>query len=211
MTHASKVRAELSSSDRGLSSELVKVLALLRAHTDHDLSLYKKNTIQRRIDRRMHVHQISSVGKYVQFLQANPHEIDLLFKELLIGVTSFFRDPESFQVLKEKVLPWLIKQKAGASLRVWVPGCSTGEEAYSLAIMIRECVEQAKVGGHLKVQIFATDINKETVERARQGFTGMGSSPGCRRSVCSNTLRRKTRVIVFRRGSGKWWCSPRRT
>ncbi len=144
----------------------------LRQHTDHDLSLYKKSTIQRRIERRMQLHQISSVGKYAQFLKANTHEIELLFKELLIGVTGFFRDPESFEVLKDKVLSSSIQTKSGIGLRVWVPGCSTGEEAYSLAIIIRECLEQTRLESRFKVQVFATDINKESIDRARQGLYG---------------------------------------
>ena len=182
VAHENKPRPDLPDSGRGFNHGLVKVLALLRAHTDHDLSLYKKSTIQRRIDRRMQLHQISTVPRYAQFLQANPHEIELLFKELLIGVTGFFRDPESFRVLKEKILPGLIKNKGGGSLRVWVPGCSTGEEAYSLAIIMRECLEEANPDRHVRVQIFATDINKEMVERARQGLYGHeienGVSPG---------------------------------
>lgn len=172
VSHAGKARQAMPHSERGINNGLEKVLALLRGHTDHDVSLYKRSTIQRRIERRMQLHQISSLENYVRFLKANPHEIELLFKELLIGVTGFFRDPESFQVLKDKVLPSLIKSKSGTALRVWVPGCSTGEEAYSLAILIRECVDRARLDGRFKVQVFATDINKDAVERARQGFYG---------------------------------------
>lgn len=151
---------------------LARIFELLHEHTAHDFSLYKKNTIVRRVERRMHLHQIGSQAKYAQFLQENPQEVDLLFKELLIGVTGFFRDPESFQVLAEKGLPTLLAQKGTHPLRVWVPGCSTGEEAYSLAVVIHECLEQRKVESRVKVQIFATDINQDAVERARQGFYG---------------------------------------
>jgi two-component system CheB/CheR fusion protein len=148
------------------------IMELLRRQTAHDFLLYKKNTIMRRIERRMHVHQIGTPAAYAHFLQNNPHETELLFKELLIGVTGFFREPESFQGLMEKVLPSLLKKKVGHAVRVWVPGCSTGEEAYSLAIVIFESLERLKLEGRVKVQIFATDINQEAIDRARQGFYG---------------------------------------
>ncbi len=157
-------------SERAQATNLSKIFALLRTQTDHDFSLYKKSTIHRRIERRMHLHQLGSLPKYVQFLQANPHEVELLLKELLISVTSFFRDPESFTVLAERVLPPLVKSRAGESLRVWVAGCSTGEEAYSLSMLIAEALEQEKLEGQVQVQVFATDINREAVDRARQGF-----------------------------------------
>jgi two-component system CheB/CheR fusion protein len=117
----------------------------------------------------MNVHQITHIGKYVRYVQTNPDELDLLFRELLIGVTNFFRDPEAFKALGE-ALPQLLKGKPRHSaVRVWIPGCSTGEEAYSIAMLILECLDQLKMSGHVKVQIFATDIDKEAVERARQG------------------------------------------
>ncbi|SLM48132.1 CheB methylesterase:MCP methyltransferase, CheR-type [Nitrospira japonica] len=172
VTHSTRVRQDQALVDR-TPNGLSKIYALLRAHTEHDFSFYKKNTIYRRIERRMNVHQISSLGKYAHFLQSNPQEIDLLFKELLIGVTNFFRDPDSFVALREKVLPVILKNKSrGSSVRVWIPGCSTGEEAYSVAIVIRECLEHLKLDGALKVQIFATDIDKDAVDRARQGYFG---------------------------------------
>lgn len=152
-------------------SALPKILLLLRDKTGHDFSLYKKNMLYRRIERRMSVHQISNIAHYVRLLQENPHELELLFKELLIGVTSFFRDPEAFQILKEKALIPLIKGKTeDTTLRVWVPGCSTGEEAYSIAILLKECVEKIKPKDMFKIQIFATDIDKEAIEKARLGI-----------------------------------------
>ena len=115
---------------------------LLRAHGGNDFSCYKKSTIDRRIERRMGVHQFNSLARYVRFLQENPQEVELLHKELLIGVTNFFRDPEMFDFLKEKAVPQLLQTRpAQGPLRVWNPGCSTGEETYSLAIMLRECLE----------------------------------------------------------------------
>src|SRR5262249_41636847 len=121
---------------------LEKVYVLLRAHTGNDFSLYKQSTIYRRIERRMGLHQIDDIAHYVRFLRENPREIDLLFKELLIGVTSFFRDPAAWEHLKNDVMPALLAARAtGGMLRAWVPGCSTGEEAYSLAMIFKEGME----------------------------------------------------------------------
>ena len=113
---------------------------MLRAHTGHDFSFYKRNTIFRRIERRMNIHHITHIGKYVRFVQENANELDVLFKELLIGVTNFFRDPEAFKKLQEEALPAVLKSKGKhGSFRVWIPGCSTGEEAYSIAIVLTGC------------------------------------------------------------------------
>jgi two-component system CheB/CheR fusion protein len=152
-------------------SGLDKVLMLLRAHTRQDFSLYKKSTIYRRIERRMGIHQIETIAGYVGFLQENPHETELLFKELLIGVTSFFRDPDSWEALKTEAIPSIMNQRqSGETLRAWVAGCSTGEEAYSLAIVFKEAVEMLHPQGLWRLQIFATDLDKDAIELARQGF-----------------------------------------
>jgi len=149
---------------------LQKVIILLRARTGHDFSLYKTNTLFRRIERRMGIHQISSIGNYVQYLRDNSNELDLLFKELLIGVTSFFRDPDVWEQLKTEVLPGLLKDHpATEPLRVWIPACSTGEDAFSLAIIFREVLEQQKGKYNAKIQIFATDLDSDAIERARVG------------------------------------------
>jgi two-component system CheB/CheR fusion protein len=168
--HTAKVPREMTQ-ERAAANSLTRIFSLLRAHTGHDFSFYKRNTIFRRIERRMNIHQIGHIGKYVRFLQENPNELDLLFKELLIGVTNFFRDPEAFKQLQQEALPGVLKGKGkNGSIRVWIPGCSTGEEAYSVAIVIAECLDQLKLAGMLKVQIFATDIDKDAVDRARQGL-----------------------------------------
>ncbi len=168
--HSAKIPREVAVQEKTISSSLARIFSLLRAHTGHDFSFYKKNTLYRRIERRMNIHQISHIGRYVRFLQENPNELDLLFKELLIGVTNFFRDPEAFKTLKEDALPAVLKNKGKhSSLRVWIPGCSTGEEAYSVAMTIIECLDELKMLSSVKVQIFATDIDKEAVDRARQG------------------------------------------
>jgi two-component system CheB/CheR fusion protein len=168
--HTAKLPREVTQ-ERTASSSLTRIFTLLRAHTGHDFSFYKRNTILRRIERRMNIHQISHIGRYVRFLQENPNELDLLFKELLIGVTNFFRDPEAFKKLKEDALPAVLRTKGkNGSFRVWIPGCSTGEEAYSVAIVIAEALEQLKLTGLVRTQIFATDIDKDAVDRARQGL-----------------------------------------
>jgi two-component system, chemotaxis family, CheB/CheR fusion protein len=171
VTHASIAPKKAPTLTAKASSLLHKVFILLRDQTGHDFSLYKKNTISRRIERRMNVHQIDSMSMYVRYLQQNPQELELLFRELLIGVTNFFRDPEAFEVLKQEVLEHLLKdRRPGHPLRVWVPGCSTGEEAHSLGILLTECLDELKCKGSFKIQIFGTDLDKEAIEHARQGL-----------------------------------------
>jgi two-component system CheB/CheR fusion protein len=148
---------------------LKKIFVLLRAQTGHDFSQYKQNTINRRIERRMAVNQVEKVHDYVQYLQKNPSEVDALFRDLLIGVTNFFRDPEAFKALQEEAIVRLLSNKpAGASIRVWVPGCSTGEEAYSVAILLQERMDALKTS--FKLVVFATDIDSRAIEQARTGI-----------------------------------------
>ena len=154
-----------------------KIYILLRTHTGHDFSLYKQNTILRRVERRMNVSQLDSVPNYVRLLQENPDEVQNLYKELLIGVTNFFRDPESFEKLKN-IFSELVKRKPeNDRIRIWVPGCSTGEEAYSVAIILQECINTAKK--NFDVQIFATDIDSNAIDIARIGsYSGIESDVG---------------------------------
>ena len=148
---------------------LNKIFMLLRAQTGHDFTYYKHTTINRRIRRRMLVNQIDSLAGYVNFMRRQPDEVGRLFKELLIGVTNFFRDPEAFEALTREVLPELFSGRAlDEPLRVWVPGCATGEEAYTLAILLREFKEATKAG--VEIQIFATDVDAEAVNFARRGI-----------------------------------------
>lgn len=147
---------------------LKKVFILLRTHTGHDFSQYKPNTICRRIERRMAVHQIAPLDSYVKYLQHTPVEVDALFHDLLIGVTSFFRDPEAFALLEAEVIPKLFSSRpAGAVVRVWSAGCSTGEEAYSLAMLLQERLDVVQLGH--KVQVFATDLDSRAIATARAG------------------------------------------
>lgn len=152
-----------------IKSNLDKIIILLRTQTGQDFSLYKKNTMFRRIERRMSVHQINKIANYVRFLQENPKELDILFKELLIGVTSFFRDTEVWKNLKDNILPDLFnKLPNGHILRAWIPACSTGEEAISLAIVFKEALEKDKNKKNLTLQIFATDLNTDAIDFARK-------------------------------------------
>jgi two-component system CheB/CheR fusion protein len=151
-------------------SALEKVVILLRGQTGHDFSLYKKTTVYRRIERRMGLHQITKIANYVRFLQENPQEVELLFRELLIGVTSFFRDPEAWEQLKVEVLPALLAGRtSNQALRAWIPACATGEEAYSLAILFKETLEELKPTKNITLQIFATDLDQHAIEKAREG------------------------------------------
>ncbi|MBM4236489.1 MAG: chemotaxis protein CheR, partial [Firmicutes bacterium] len=149
-------------------SALKKIFVLLRAQTGHGFSEYKPSTIQRRIERRMAVHQVESMDDYVKFIQKSPEEVDALFRDMLIGVTSFFRDPEAFTALEEQVIPRLFADRsADAPVRIWVPGCSTGEEAYSLAILLAERQEALKK--NITMQVFGTDIDSQAIAAARAG------------------------------------------
>jgi two-component system CheB/CheR fusion protein len=147
---------------------LQKILMLVRANTKHDFTHYKQTTIRRRIGRRLAVHKIEDIADYFRYLQRNPAEIQTLFKDLVICVTSFFRDPEAFRALETKVIPDLIEHKSvDHPIRVWVPGCGTGEEALSLAILFDEAME--RTGKHHNLQVFATDIDADAIDRARVG------------------------------------------
>lgn len=152
-------------------SSIEKIIILLRDQSGHDFSMYKKSTLMRRIERRKGIHGIEDIDKYVRFLQKNPAEVELLFNELLIGVTSFFRDPEVWKKLKEEILPEYIKTLPdNYVLRAWVTACSTGEEAYSLAIIFKEIINDMENGRGLSLQIFASDLDIHAIEKARKGF-----------------------------------------
>ncbi len=152
-------------------SGLEKILILLRDQTGHDFSPYKNVTVYRRIERRMAIHQIDKIVTYVRFLQENPQELELLFKELLIGVTSFFRDPLAWEKLQSEIIPAMLENRThNRALRAWVTGCATGEEAYSLAIIFNEALERLKPPQNYSLQIFATDLDRDAIEKARTGI-----------------------------------------
>ncbi|WP_375450720.1 chemotaxis protein CheB [uncultured Devosia sp.] len=149
------------------AEHLATVLSILRAKTGHDFARYKIRTVTRRIQRRMQVLQADTVPAYIKHLREDPAEPELLFRDLLIGVTEFFRDPEAFQGLSAAIEAILDRNGGEQSLRVWAPACSTGEEVYSLAIAIRELIDAR--GTSLDVQIFGTDIDDRAIEVARAG------------------------------------------
>ena len=150
-------------------SDMKKIYILVRAQTGHDFSQYKPNTISRRVERRMAIQQIKRIDQYARYLQQNPAEVKALFHDLLIGVTNFFRDPEAFDALEKQAIPRLFAGKpADALIRVWVPACSTGEEAYSIAILLTEQMKELKQ--HFQLQVFATDIDSRAIDAARNGL-----------------------------------------
>ena len=162
-----------------------KILMLLRLGTGHDFAQYKKSTIGRRIERRMTQNGIDDLDVYARFIKEHPAELQTLFREMLINVTSFFRDPQAFAVLKSDILPAMLAGKPpGYVLRVWVAGCATGEEAYSIAIVIRELIDDSY--HELGVQIYATDLDDEAIVAARTGLY----PPNIAQDVSPERLRR---------------------
>ncbi|MYL27196.1 MULTISPECIES: chemotaxis protein CheB [Halomonadaceae] len=156
--------------DDGAQPPLESIIALLYEHTGHDFSLYKVSTLHRRIERRIAIHELGSIGDYAAFLRDNSHEVDLLFQELLIGVTGFFRDPSVWEYMGNTVLPQLLENdRANGKLRAWVVGCSTGEEAYSLAMLFHEALARQGNGHRIGIQIFASDLSPEAIATARRG------------------------------------------
>jgi two-component system CheB/CheR fusion protein len=151
------------------ANSIHKILMLLRSHTGHDFALYKKSTITRRIDRRIAFHQLPDYVHYVNYLRENPAEIDILFNELLIGVTKFFRDAPAFDSLKGKLTHLVQEKNSSEPIRVWIAGCSTGEEAYSIAILLMECLDTLATAKVPRIQLFATDLDAEAIEHARSG------------------------------------------
>ena len=164
-----KLPRAVSPSVLSTDNALKKIFVLLRAQVGHDFSQYKPSTIHRRIERRLAVHQIASIDDYVKYLQQTPAEVEALFRDLLIGVTNFFRDPDAFALLQETVIPQLFTGKpAGSAVRVWTAGCSSGEEAYSIAILLVERMEAIKAS--YTIQLFATDIDSQAIATARAGL-----------------------------------------
>jgi two-component system CheB/CheR fusion protein len=153
----------------GNEEDLGKIFMMLRTRTGNDFSFYKRDTILRRIKRRMAVHRLDRLADYVRYLQSEPEEVGRLFDDLLISVTGFFREPEAFDALRETVFPVLFAESdTERPVRVWVPGCATGEEAYSIAIAMIEYLGDRATGA--RIQIFGTDIDAKAIEKARAGL-----------------------------------------
>ena len=151
----------------GASHEIERILALIRVRGGQDFSAYKRDTLLRRIERRMELHRIERLGDYALHLESNDDEIDALWQDWLIGVSGFFRDPEAFQSLAAAIPGLLAAREEGSDFRIWVPGCATGEEAYSIAIVVLEALEH--LGKHLKLHVFATDLDPAAIQTARAG------------------------------------------
>ena len=145
------------------------IFSLLKSNFNVDFSHYKETVVNRRVSRRMVINHIDKMAQYVEYLQAHPNEVEALYHDMLIGVTSFFREPEAFVILKKTVFPELVKNRSSKDpIRIWVPGCSTGEEVYSFAIAIQEYLEENSLS--FNVQIFGTDVNEKNIATARQGI-----------------------------------------
>jgi two-component system, chemotaxis family, CheB/CheR fusion protein len=144
------------------------VLLLLRDYSGIDFSLYKPRTIHRRISRRMVLSKVESLDAYARTLRGNPRELDALYSDMLISVTSFFRNPEAFELLKRRVFPKILEHRRGDPVRVWVLGCSTGQEAYSLAMAYTEFSDG--LPGAPRLQMFASELNEPLLDKARHGF-----------------------------------------
>ena len=186
-------------------SSLEKILILLRTRSGKDFSPYKKQTVYRRIERRMGIHQIDRIVSYAHFLQENPQELDLLSKELLIGVTKFFRDPEDWELLRDRTVPSLLSGlAAGGQLRAWSAGCSTGEEAYSLAIVFKEALERLKPRGRFSLQVFATDVQQDAIDRARQGLWPVNIAADVSPERLRRFFRQEESGYRVGRRSGRW-------
>jgi two-component system CheB/CheR fusion protein len=151
-------------------TELSNIITLIKGHLPLDFTDYKRPTILRRIKRRMEQHNYSDIEQYYDFLKLNPKEIEILANDFLISVTSFFRDPEAFKIIEKIILPDCIAQAKDDVLKIWVAGCATGEEAYTLAILVKEYLTKAKK--HLDVKLFATDISKTALSIASKGIYG---------------------------------------
>ncbi|HWQ18736.1 MAG TPA: CheR family methyltransferase [Methanotrichaceae archaeon] len=150
-------------------SALARIFAMIRSRTGQDFSQYKRSTIMRRTERRMGLHQITRLEDYIRYLSENPQETEILAKEMLIGVTQFFRDPMAWERLKGSLLELIRSKPGGSMLRVWVVGCSTGEEAYSMAMLLQECLDTLRRTGEIQFQIFATDTDADAIDLARVG------------------------------------------
>jgi two-component system CheB/CheR fusion protein len=162
------VASDIDDNKHFSEEDLGKVFTLLRSSHDVDFTHYKPATIERRIRRRMALHKVETLGDYLAILREKPDEIEQLYNDILIRVTSFFRDPEVFAALQTEILPALVGNRGDKPLRIWVPGCATGEEVYSLAIVFHEALSAMSL--ECPVQVFGTDVSDASIDRARSGM-----------------------------------------
>ena len=178
-THLNEVaeRKDGDGTRKDIQGYLAEITTLLHAGVKHDFGGYKETTLIRRLQRRMQVLQLGSVSAYVDRLKIEPVEVQILFQELLIGVTEFFRDPDAFEALKALVIrPMLAEKQPGDPIRIWITGCSTGEEVYSIAILLKEALQEAGTSPKPDIKIFGTDIDPTAVSIARAGHFRKGSA-----------------------------------
>lgn len=179
---------------RTLDDELGAIFRIVKLETGHDFSSYKANTVLRRIERRMAMNEVSGIGKYIALVEENPQEAQALCQDILIGVTSFFRDPEAFEVLRQEVIPRLFEgRNPDQSLRIWHACCATGEEVYSMAILIQEYLHENGVTA--KVQLFASDLDETAIAQARTGLYP---------DDIEHDLGRERLNRFFTRNNGRW-------
>jgi two-component system CheB/CheR fusion protein len=162
------LKTDETSAATALGSDLAKILDLLRKKTPHDFALYREGTLGRRITRRMALAGIEDANRYLEMLNKDPGELRRLADDLLINVTRFFRDAKAFELLAQNVIPEILRAQPGGPIRIWVPGCSTGEEAYSIAMLFLEQIAAAQRS--IKLQVFATDIDEDAIAFAREGL-----------------------------------------
>ncbi|PIE63228.1 MAG: hypothetical protein CSA26_12845 [Desulfobacterales bacterium] len=201
--HPHTSREELSGNLLSDDDGLTRIFAVLRDKHKVDFTYYKPSTVVRRIGRRMTVNQLESVKEYVNYLTLYPSEVTQLYREILIGVTSFFRDVEAFKLLEEHFLPRLLKSAKKGERRFWVAGCSTGEEAYSLAMLICECMEKLGISG--KVKIFATDIDNDAIVKAGAGVYPESIAADLNAQLISKYFYRKDNNLHISR-TRQWKC-----
>lgn len=164
-----QISEEAEQRPRDQQQALREIFTEIRVRTGHDFSNYKRPTLLRRIERRINIHGLPDLPAYITYIHQNPEEINALLKDLLISVTNFFRDQKAFETIETEILPLLLKgKKTEDQLRIWVAGCATGEEAYSLAILCAE-ITSGIIDGP-KVQVFATDIDEAAIAQAREGL-----------------------------------------
>ena len=193
------------------SNGLRSILSLVQARTQHNFHNYKDTTLVRRTRRRMCLLHMEEFADYLEYLRQHPEEIDALVKDLLISVTDFFRDGEAWQALADRVLPQLVDSKLDDNpIRIWMPGCATGEEPYSMAILLLEQLQRARKVCPLL--IFASDVDKDALDFARQGATRPALKPTFRRNACNDfsSARKRTITIVSARPCERPWFSPSR-
>jgi chemotaxis methyl-accepting protein methylase len=191
---------------------LLNIIDLLRTKTAYDFRLYKPGTLQRRVERRMAMAAVEAddMAQYLEILRGDSSELDLLAKDLLINVTSFFRDPKVFDLLAAKIIPDLVRQHApDQSLRIWIAGCSTGEETYSLTMLFREAIASAKL--NIRLQVFASDVDPDAVPAPARASIRKRSRRKCRRHGWPTSFRRTITATGYRPSCARPWCSRCRT